>query len=70
MSAEAHSTIRNISASAPVQNPSPQALFAHIGDLEQELRDADFRLQFLYRQRLAILELLTVAKGRAEKLKE
>src|ERR1700675_4896170 len=50
-------------------DPSLKTLLSHIGDLEQEVRDADFRLHFLYRQRLATLSMLATAKGRAEDYK-
>ena len=50
-------------------DPSLKTLLSHIGDLEQEVRDADFRLHFLYRQRLATLSMLSTAKGRAEDYK-
>jgi hypothetical protein len=51
-----------------IQNPSSQALQAHFADLEQEVRDIDFRLHFMYRQRLSTLELLNAAKSRLDKL--
>lgn len=69
LSPEAHTVIRSIAAGSPVQNPSLQALTTHLADLEQELRDEDFRLQFLYRQRLATLELINTARSRVEKYK-
>jgi len=58
-----------IAAANSSQDPSPRALQAHIADLEQELRDADFRLYFLFRQRLSTLESLQAAKDRFEQNK-
>ena len=69
LSPEAHNAICSIVAGAPIQNPSLRALNAYLADLEQELRDEDFRLQFLFRQRLATLELINTAKSRIEKYK-
>jgi hypothetical protein len=69
MSQEVLHNISTIVAGSSSENPSSQALDAHIADLEQEVRDLDFRLYFLYRQRLAALELLSTAKSRAEKYK-
>lgn len=69
MSPEVLNSISTIVAGSSTEHPSLQALNAHIADIEQEVRDLDFRLHFLYRQRLAALELLSTAKSRAEKLK-
>jgi len=66
---EALDDISAIVATDAVNNPSVRALQTHIADLEQEVRDADFRLYFLYRQRLAHLEMLSTAKSRVEPLK-
>jgi len=64
LSQEALDTVRGISEAAPVSKPSLQALKTHLVDLEQELLDSDFRLQFMYNQRLATLELLNTVRDR------
>lgn len=69
MSQEALDSISAIAAAGPDSSPSLQALQTHIADLEQEVRDADFRLHFLFRQRLATIELLNTARSRVERLK-
>jgi hypothetical protein len=62
---DALDNISVIASSDSSHDPSPRALQTHIADLEQEIRDSDFRLHFLYCQRLASLEMLHVAKNRA-----
>lgn len=69
MSQEVLNSVGTIVAGSSTELPSLQALHTHIADIEQEVRDLDFRLHFLYRQRLAALELLGIAKSRAEKFK-
>ena len=53
-----------------IGDPSPTALLAHIADLEQDVRNIEFRLQFLYHNRLSALDLLAIARRQAEKLKK
>jgi hypothetical protein len=53
--------IQNIAANRIV--PSSGALSAYIADLERDIRNLDFRLQYLYHHRLATLELLASAKS-------
>lgn len=53
-----------------VTDPSLNALQAHISDLEQDLRNTEFRLQFLYHQRTTTLDLLAASKRQLEKLKK
>jgi hypothetical protein len=62
-------TLDNIAgvAAESIQHPSLQALHSHLADLEQEVRDLDFRLHFMYRQRVSTLELVNTARGRIEK---
>jgi hypothetical protein len=57
-------------ATATSGDPSPQALQAHIVELDRELRNIDFRLQFLYNQHISTLELLNSAKNLFEKLEK
>lgn len=65
---EALDNIAGVATSDSIPHPSLQALQSHQADLEQEVRDIDFRLHFMYRQRLATLELLNTAKDRVDKL--
>jgi hypothetical protein len=51
--------------SGPDIEPSSDGLKAHISDLETDLRNTEFRLQFLYHQRNSTLELLKAARRRA-----
>jgi hypothetical protein len=51
-------------------DPSPEALKAHIADLELDLHNTEFHLQYLYNQHLSTLGLLAAAKGHADKLKQ
>ena len=60
-------SIRGIVAN--VTEPSPSALQAHVADLEQELKNQDFRLQLIYNQRSTTSSLLAAAKGQLEKMK-
>ena len=64
---EALDNIASSAASDLSIDPSMQALQANVADLEQEIRDLDFRLHFMYRQRQSTLALLNTAKSRAEK---
>jgi hypothetical protein len=57
-------------AANPVIDPSSKALQAHIGDLEQDLRNTEFRLQFLYHLRTTTLDLLAAARRQLERLKK
>jgi hypothetical protein len=66
MSAGIASAINQL-ASGPIAEPTPEALQAYIIELESDIRNADFRLQYLYRQRQASTELLVSAKMQAEK---
>jgi hypothetical protein len=54
---------------ANTSEPSTTALQAHVSDLEQELKNQDFRLQFLYNQRVSISQLLATAKNQLDKMK-
>jgi FAD synthase len=54
----------------PTVQPSTAALEAHIAELEMDVRNAEFRLQFQFNQRKASLELLTNAKRQLERLKK
>jgi len=58
-----------ISAADSGNVPSLRALQTHVADLEQEIRDVDFRLHFLYRQRLANIEKLNAAKSSMDRFK-
>jgi len=49
-------------AAAPTALASNEALVAHVRDLETELHNCDFRLQFLYNQRLSALQLIDAAR--------
>ena len=60
-------SIRSIVAN--VIEPSNAALQAHIADLEQELKNQDFRLQYIFNQRSTTSSLLAAAKGQVEKAK-
>lgn len=68
LSQEALDTVRGIAEAVPSTKPSLQALTTHLSDLEQEVRDSDFRLQFMYNQRLATLALLKTVRDRIETL--
>jgi hypothetical protein len=50
--------------------PSSIALQAHIFDMERDLRNTEFRLQYLYRERMSLLNLLASAKLQADRLKK
>ena len=67
MSKDAIDVSRAVIAAGGGNNPSPQALQAHITSLEQELRNADFRLQFAYYERASIVKSLHAAKSLADK---
>ena len=54
---------------ANTTEPSNAALQAHIADLEQELKNEDFRLQYIFSQRSTTSSLLAAAKGQLEKMK-
>ena len=54
---------------ANASEPSVTALEAHIADLEQELKNQDFRLQFFYNQCVSTSHLLGVAQGQLNKMK-
>jgi hypothetical protein len=57
-------------AAAPAVEPSLIALQAHIYDLERDLRNTEFRLQYLYQERSSLLNLLSTAKQQADRLKK
>lgn len=57
-------------AAAPAIEPSSTGLQSHIFDLEQDLRNAEFRLQYFYAQRTSLLNNLSAAKVQAERLKK
>jgi len=61
--------IRTI-AQGPVPEPSSDALQAHITELEQDLRNVEFRLQFLYHQRTSTSDLLNTARRQADRVKK
>lgn len=61
-------SLNQLSTGPPAQ-PSVRALESHIDDLEMDVKNAEFRLQFLYNQRKASIELLVNAKRQLERLK-
>jgi hypothetical protein len=46
--------------------PSQSVLQSYITELEQDLRDTEFRLQYLYNHRLSILRFIDSAKRQLE----
>jgi hypothetical protein len=69
VSQEALNVARALSTAA-ADEPSLPGLQAQISDLEQELRNTEFRLQFMFNQRAATLELIQSAKRLVEKLEK
>jgi hypothetical protein len=61
-------TSLNALAAGPSVEPSATALQTHMGDLEMELRNTEFRLQYLFQQRVSLLSLLSMAKSQANNL--
>jgi hypothetical protein len=60
------SSIRDI-AQGPSIEPSAEALQSHIAELQMDLRNTEFRLQFLYIHRTSLIETIINAKRQAEK---
>ena len=54
----------------PPVEPTLEALQSYMSDLEREVRNFDFRLQYLYHSRTSTLNLLAEAKRQADKLKK
>jgi hypothetical protein len=63
--ADVASAIRSLSNGAATE-PSPEALQAQVAELQRELRNTDFRLQFLYRTRTSTADLLAEAIKQVE----
>jgi len=57
-------------AAAPPALASNEALVAHMRDLETELHNCDFRLQFLYNQRISALQLINAARHQIAEAKQ
>jgi hypothetical protein len=68
VSQEALNVARTL-ASSPGE-PSLQALQTHVAELEKELQNLEFRLQFMYNQRVSVLDHLSSAKQLVEKLEK
>lgn len=62
-------SIRNI-AFGPQTKPSPEALQSYIAELEDDIRNTDFRLQYLYFQCTSLAKLISMAKRHAEQRKQ
>lgn len=62
-------TVRAIAQGKPIE-PSPEALQALIAELESDVRNIEFRLQFLYFERKSALESLANAKRQSECFKK
>jgi hypothetical protein len=58
-------TALSVLAANPTVEPSGITLRNHIEELEMDLRNTEFRLQYLFHQRHSILNLLGTAKVQA-----
>ena len=54
----------------PPTEPTLEALQSYMDDLEREVRNFDFRLQYLYHARSSTLDLFAEASRQADKLKK
>ena len=59
--------IQSIVAGSTIE-PTPEALQGYIAHLEEELRNTDFRLQFVYHERTSTSALLAEARRQAGRL--
>jgi hypothetical protein len=61
--------IRSVAQGPPI-TPSLDVLNAHIADLRQDLRNFNFKLQYIYNQRQSTISLLHTARRQLDKLKK
>ena len=59
--------IQSIVAGSTIE-PTPEALQGYIAHLEEEMRNTDFRLQFLYHERTSTSTLLAESRRQAVRL--
>lgn len=62
-------TVRNI-AFGPNVEPTLEGIQSYINDLDHDLRNMDFRIQYLYHSRQETLKHIAGAKRLADKLKK
>jgi hypothetical protein len=62
-------TVRNI-AFGPNVEPTLEGIQSYINDLDRDLRNMDFRIQYLYHSRQETLQHIAGAKRLADKLKK
>jgi len=68
LSSDALDTIRTLAA-GPIAEASVDAIQAFIQDLEKELQNLEFRLQYFYHHRNLTLDAVATAKRQLERLK-
>jgi hypothetical protein len=61
LSEETHKVIQDVVKNI-TGDPSPEAVSAHISDIEQDIRNLDFRLQWLLHQRASVVDSLASAR--------